>query len=331
MPRLTTPALLILAALLLVGCADSGDDTDQRILSPYDEDAGLTDVGDHLDDANDAGDGDTLPDTDDAGGQDGPDVHDPTPDDVGSGAADAGDGFCQPAGDNKIRRDRFPAITGSSAPFLIRLDAPVDTAGEPADDGRRWDLSSQGDDDFTAQVTLEDPGDHWFGDLFPHATYAAPLSQGEDDEMGIFQITDDALLMVGIASPEDGYFRTELEYDPPVTVLSFPLELDKSWSTETRVSGSFGGNHVHGHDEVYTTSVDQAGTLKTPYGTFDVLRVNTHLEQEVWMGGFVWVTTEVQTHTFVAECFGTVARITSPDDQVGTEFDEAREIMRLGL
>lgn len=324
---------LALGAALVMGCADSGED-DQRILDRYDAGGDVAVQGSETGTEDTDGlspdsgiDGDNGEDYDDAG----------TPDD-GSDAqhvADANggnDGICQPAGDGVIRRDRVPLETGQSAPFLFGLDVPVNTAGEDIEGVRTWDLSAEGDGDFEEEVILKDPDDFWFGEVFPDATYATALSADDDtDELGVFEVTDDALLLVGLASPDDGLYRTELTYDPPVTVLSFPFEEGDQWEVETEAEGSFGGNHFHSHDEVYETVVDAAGDMITPYGTFPVLRVNTLREQEVWMGGLVWVTTEVRTMAFVSECFGTVARIISEEDEEEEEFDHAAEVMRLSL
>ncbi len=323
-------AAVLVAALIgsAIACA-SPDSDDQRVLSPY-EDAG-DDVGNSFDVATE--DTDTNADTADTGPPDA--ALDADDDDAatdtgnGTDAAPSNGDHCQPVGDGIIRHDRVPVEIGTSAPYQFSLDVDIDTAGEEVAGSRVWDLSQSYADDFVEDVAFEALDDHWFGEEFPDATYAAPLSAGDDDEYGIFEFTDDALLMVGVASPDDGYYRTELRYEPPVEILSFPLEEGDSWSTETRASGAYGGNHFHGHDEIYATEVDAAGELSTPFGTFPVLRVNTWLEQEVWMGGMVWVTSEFRTHTFVAECFGTVARIRSEEDDADEEFDRAAEVMRL--
>lgn len=327
----STSIIAFATTLVVLGaCADSAGDN-QPVLTPYEDAAATEDVdagtgGSAPEDASNGADaelnGDAEPD-----GAPGSDA-DPQPDaspnvDVGNGGE-----FCQPVGDGIIRRDRYSLQPGQSAPFKFSLDVSVDTEGQVIDGTRTWDLAEPHPEDFVDEVSLDDPGDHWFGEEFPDATYASPLSAGNDDEFGIFEVTDDALLMVGVASPDDGYYRTELRYDPPVTILPFPFEEGDSWETETRATGSYSGNHVHGHDETYRSEVDATGDLITPYGTFPVLRVNTHLTREVWMGWFT-STTEVRTHAFATECFGTVARITSEEDEADDEFSHAAEVMRL--
>jgi hypothetical protein len=77
-------------------------------------------------------------------------------------------------------------------------------------------------------------------------------------------------------------------------------------------------------DEEYQSQVDAHGTLKTPFGDFEVLRVRTDRTRTV---GFS-VTTQI-TYSFVAECFGTVATISSKENEDEDEFTDAAEVRRL--
>ena len=118
-------------------------------------------------------------------------------------------------------------------------------------------------------------------------------------------------------------YRTELEYDPPVVVLSFPLEEGASWTTEATVSGLTSG--VFGvFFEDYVSSVDARGDMITPFATFDAHRVRVDLTRTVG----ALVTTQV-TFAFVAECFGTVATVRSQTNEDGAEFNDVSELQRL--
>ncbi len=72
-----------------------------------------------------------------------------------------------------------------------------------------------------------DPTSQGFGASYPDATYAkrdnALLSFPSEDLWFVFQATGDALLMVGLASLADGETRTELTFDPAVTMFDFSL------------------------------------------------------------------------------------------------------------
>lgn len=235
-------------------------------------------------------------------------------------------GICQPNTDGVITRAEVPLRAGLKATYKVALDAPVNTAGtDGGDDRKLWDLSGSIDGDQNILIEATEPTGRWFSPDFLNASYVTRLSQGSD-LLGVFQITDEALLLLGVVSPEDGFTRTKLTYDPPVKVLQFPIQLNSSWQTEADVSGTANGV-VSVYDEDYISQVDAIGTLKTPYGTFDeVLRVRTELTRTV---GFF--TTTIRTYLFVSECFGTVATIVSEDDESDIEFTTAAEVRRLSL
>ena len=58
----------------------------------------------------------------------------------------------------------------------------------------------------------------------------------------------------------------------------------------------------------------------------DVLRVNTRFERHLGLGV---LPTTLRTHTFVAECFTTVAVVRSVEGHDAPEFDGASEVRRL--
>ena len=124
-------------------------------------------------------------------------------------------------------------------------------------------------------------------------------------------------------SPQEGFDKTELTYSPPVVVLAFPVTEGNSFSTDATVTGTALGIPVF-YSELYQSNVDAHGTMKTPYGDFDVLRIGVSLTRTV--GALV---TEVRSYLFTAECFGTVASIRSNDNEAGSEFTTAAEVRRL--
>lgn len=252
----------------------------------------------------------TAPD----GGRSGPDAG-------GAGGADASAGSCAPNHDGVITRGEFPVMAGESANFLVATDVTVDTAGTLGSDGtRHWDLSKQLSGDANVDVVLQPVAGSWFASSFSGATYATQLSQ-KSDLLGVFEINDSALLLRGIVSPKGGAARTELTYDPPVKVLVFPLTTKSTWSTDTSVSGVADGI-PSAYSESYDSKVDAVGDVATPYGTFPVLRVQT---SSVVTAAAV----PVQSFSFVSECYGQVAEITSQNYETSTEFTDAAEVRRL--
>jgi hypothetical protein len=171
-------------------------------------------------------------------------------------------------------------------------------------------------------LELADPSGEWFADVFPDATYYTPLSAASD-LLGVFQATEDSLLLLGVVSPEDGLFRTEIEYDPPVTILDFPLEEGKTWTVDSNVSGLYDGV-VSVYDEVYEFEVDANGVLMTDFGNFQVLRVRSTMDRTVGILNYVF-----RSFAFVTECYGTVATIAAQEDETEVEFTDVAELKRI--
>lgn len=241
--------------------------------------------------------------------------------------ADAGDDtgtpvLCRPDNDGVISADEVTVRAGLRATFKIAADAEFDTRGTVVNDVTTWDLDVALNQDQLEIVELKDPAGQWFETLFPTATYYTQLSTSSE-LLGVFESTDDALQLSGVVSPEDGLFKTEIAYEPAVNVLKFPIQEGASWTTETSINGTVNGV-LSFYSEDYTTVFAGSGKLKTPYATFDVIRLRTDLTRTA--GLFV---TKVRTYTFIAECFGTVATVVSNDNETEVEFQTAREIRRL--
>ncbi len=237
---------------------------------------------------------------------------------AGSGAS----GVCSPNEDGTITRDEVPLEPGLDAKFRIATNVTFSTAGTMDAGDTTWDLSTTlAGDHATLIETLPLPGT-WFADVFPGASYAARLTDTET-LLGVFEITEDALLLRGIVSPEGGVTRTELTYEPPVEVLSFPLVQGKTWSTDANITGVTSGVFSV-YTETYDSVVDKRGTIITPFSTFDGFRVRVDLTRTV--GALV---TTQKTFAFVTECFGNVATINSELNETSAEFTQVSEIRRL--
>jgi hypothetical protein len=257
------------------------------------------------------------------GGDSGPTTGDP-PD--GGGSSSGGDATipgCSPNKDGLITRAEVPVQAGLKATFRVAEDVDVDTAGTPGANGARsWDFSGALANDANVIIETMALTDKWYAPKYSGATYASKL-RTSSDLIGVFETAPATLALRGVVSPADGLYRTELAYDPSVSVLSFPLKMDDTWTTDTNVSGVAEGYPV-AYTEKYESVVDAKGTLKTPLGTFDVLRVRVLLTRTIGI-----VTTKVRTFAFVTECYGTVATITSEDNEGDVEFTHALEIRRI--
>jgi len=241
----------------------------------------------------------------------------------GSSQVDAGPSFvCKPDHNNAIERDEVAFAPGVAGTFRVALGTTFKSEGVKQTDGTRvWDLAGKLAGDADVTIKTESVGGRWFSTTFPKATYAARLTTSSD-LLGVFRATDAELQLLGVVSPDDGLFATRLTYDPPIPVMKFPLTPDANWTVKSTVSGKAQGV-IALYTETYASNVDARGAVKTPFGNFPVLRINTHLLRTVGL-----LNTDVRSHFFVAECYGTVATIRSVDGTKNAEFSSAAEIRR---
>lgn len=261
---------------------------------------------------------------DPAGGDSGPSTTDAADNDGGgSSSGDATVPGCTPNKDGVITRAEVPVQAGLRATFRVAVDVDVDTAGTPGPNGTRsWDFSGALANDANVIIETMALTNKWYAPKYSGATYASKL-RTTSDLIGVFETAPATLALRGVVSPDDGLYRTELAYDPSVAVLSFPLKMDDTWTSNTNVSGVAQG-YPAAYTEKYESVVDAKGTLKTPLGTFDVLRVRVLLTRTIGL-----VTTKVRTFAFVTECYGTVATVASEDNETDIEFTRALEIRRI--
>jgi len=237
-------------------------------------------------------------------------------------STDGGPITCAPNNDGTIHREEVPLRAGVHATFKVALGATVNTAGTLEGGRRVWDLTAPLADGHLLTGETRPVTGTWYAEDFPNATYAARLSD-TNELLGVFRVTETALELLGVVSEQDGLTSTKLTYDPPVKVLSFPLTVGKTYSTESTVTGRAQGVIAY-YWETYENQVDAEGDLKTPFSTFHVLRVRTKLTRQVGM-----LTTVVRSFAFVTECFGTVATVRSEDGEDSVEFTKASEVWGL--
>jgi hypothetical protein len=236
---------------------------------------------------------------------------------------------CTANKDGVITRDEVPIAAGLHATYKIATNVDVSTAGAPAANGRRtWDFSGALTGDDGVLVETQPINGKWYAPDFANATYASKL-QKTSDLLGVFETSPGALLLRGVVSPTDvAATKTELTNTPAVSVLKFPLQLGATWTTSTKVGGMAQGVSFFGvtYDEKYENKVDAAGELKTPLGTFEVLRVQVLLTRT---NVPLTANKTIRTFAFVTECYGTIATITSTDNEADVEFTRAAEIRRI--
>jgi len=237
---------------------------------------------------------------------------------------------CVPNKDGTITRDEVPIAAGLHATYKIGTSENVSTAGTTGAGGKRvWDFSAALASDQSVIVETQALTGKWYETKFAGATYASKLSVSKD-LLGVFETSPGALLLRGVVSPTESASGTSLTYTPAVSVLKFPLTMGAAWTTDATASGTAAGVDLafFPTTEKYESKVDAEGELKTPLGTFNVLRVAIVLTRKVTTGVVV-TPTVVRSFAFVTECYGTVATVTSADNEANAEFTSASEIRRI--
>ena len=241
---------------------------------------------------------------------------------------------CVPNDDGRIERSEVFFQPGLRATFKISGPASFDTAGVAASDGgRRWDFTSALPGDTSRLVETKALTGEWYESRFPDAGYVTELGQGST-LLGVFSSSPDALYLQGVVSPKSDA-GTELHYAPWVKVLQFPLQAGGSWGTDANVTGTFQGLVIGTglplQREVYTSAVDRSGDALTPFANFHSLRVRTVLERYFRANTFPpwYLTTTIRSFSWNTECFGTMATLSSTNNEASTEFTSTAEVRRL--
>lgn len=258
-----------------------------------------------------------------------------------SGTPDAGTPLgCIPNDDGRIERSEVFFQAGLRATFKISGPASFETAGVAASDGgRRWDFTPALAGDTSRLVETKSLQGEWFAAGFPDAGYVTELGQGSD-LLGVFGTTNDALYLQGVVSTINSTTATEIFYAPWVKVLQFPLQEGASWGATSTVSGKYQGFVIGNaqfftglpfQQEVYTSTVDRSGDATTPFANFHTLRVRTRMDRSTRVYANLGWTPALTLRTFSwnTECFGTVASLSSTNNESSTEFTDAGEVRRL--
>ena len=244
---------------------------------------------------------------------------------VGSNGSGS-NGVCTPNHDGMIEASELPLAAGRNANYLTAAGSGIswDTTGSAGSDNMRsWDLSAALAGDTEHSIMLTAPTGAWWASDFPAATYASILSESAPTTLGVFHVDAAGVTLIGVVSSSGGPTQTELTYDPPAKILAVPFMAGSSWTSTSTISGTLLGAPT-AYSEEYDSTVDQVGTMKTPYGSFPVLRVATNLLRNS--------VADTRTFAWVAECFGSVAQVSSqafPASVPSGEFSNPAEVWRI--
>lgn len=206
----------------------------------------------------------------------------------------------------------------------VDLAGQVDSAGS-----RRWDFSSDDASDQYLQVEAEAISGKWYASSFAQADFVID-ADGSGRTENIYRRDEEGLYLIGVASskedPAEG--KTLIVYDQPVALYLFPLETGKNWvSVGTSRNAMVRGLPYAGKD-TYKVTVEAVGELNLPDLTFEQAHM---VRTEVLIEPAVGTSISQQQISFLFECFGEVARVTSLSDEDETFFTTANEVRRLAL
>lgn len=233
---------------------------------------------------------------------------------------------CLADGDHVIEADEARPVLGASLVYLANgagEETALEVDGEVVDGVRTWRFDGERATDRRVESIVYDPSALWFAEEFPDASYAEAVQGYETLMLGVYRATEDAITLLGLASPDDE--STLVHYDPPVDVARFPLELDRSWEQTTQATGVV--QHVaFNAEETYTVTADATGEVIVPAGTYPVLRVRTDLDRRAGP-----LSDQRVSYVWLAECWGRVASASSPAGVTEPDFDVAEQFWRLAL
>lgn len=240
---------------------------------------------------------------------------------------------CVPNLDAKIEATELAPAFDTPVSYLVSpagKDQPVDLVPKPLADGKpRWDYSIDQRDDQVAVISASRIAGKWYAAQFPESAFVAPFDAAGRTE-AVYAYDAQSVSLLGLASrePDPPEGRTLFVYSAPVAIYKFPLSVGVAYTSVGEVKGAtLRGLPYAGRDR-YEVTVDAVGQLDLPDLIFQqVLRVRTKVTVEPAAGA---ATTQLQV-SFLSECFGEVARVTSKTGEKTDDFPVASEVRRLGL
>lgn len=240
---------------------------------------------------------------------------------------------CVPNLDEQIDRSELQTAIDVPVRYVVSPadeTRPVDLQGKEDEGGELvWDFATDFATDQALTVTATTLEGKWYQASFPDGAFVTPFDRsGGLESIGLLE--EDSLVLLGLASKEEdpAEGQTLLVYDPPITVLRFPVVVGQNFVSSGEITdGRIQGLPYAGRD-TYEVTVDAIGTIDLLQLTFEqVHRVRTKVTVEPAVGA---AAVRYQT-SFFAECFGEVARATSDGDATSHDFTEAAELRRLGF
>jgi hypothetical protein len=237
---------------------------------------------------------------------------------------------CTPNIDGVIERDEYINIGLTNTVVLASMPGTmtsVDVKGVVDGDGTiTWPFASDALGITPTQVVAEPVATKWYASSFPGAQYAFTTTDGAFDF--VYSQTPDAIYLHGSASslesPTTG--QTLIAYTNPIEIYRFPLY--RGWSATMVAeipSGSvFNGFPFMGTD-LYQIVDDATGYIELP----DLTLTQAHRVRFTITNRPDGLPEIVRRQvSFLFECFGEVARVTSQLGEPTEDFTTAADVRR---
>ena len=240
---------------------------------------------------------------------------------------------CVPNLDGKIDANELTPSLDTPVRFLVSpagKDQSVDLVPKPFGTGKvRWDYSIDRKDDQVATIAASALKGKWYERSFPETAFVAPFDAAGRTE-AIYSYDAQAISLLGLASKEPNApeGQTLLVYSAPVAIYRFPLVPGAAYTSIGEVRNAMLRGLPYAGRDIYEVKIDAVGQLDLPDLVFEqAIRVRTKVTVEPAAGA---ATTQIQV-SFLFECFGEVARVTSKTGEKTDDFTTASEIRRFGL
>ena len=240
---------------------------------------------------------------------------------------------CAPNQDGKIDANELVPALGINATYLVSpagTERTVDLAGQNRDGRLVWAYAADYADDRTLRIQATSLDGKWYAASFPGlaSAFTTPIDASGTTE-GIYTHDDNGMYLHGIASRDPNpTTKTLFVYSTPITLYKFPLAPGGAWTTTGEVKNGFFSGLPYAGRDTYEVKVDAAGEIDLPDFILDqALRVRTKVTVAPAAG-----ITSVQLQTsYLFECLGEAARVTSKLNETNENFTTASELRRLGL
>jgi hypothetical protein len=239
---------------------------------------------------------------------------------------------CTPNLDGAIDANELKPVLDVATRLLVSpagVERTTTVVPAVKDGKNRWDYSVDYADDQMAELRATAIKGKWYASSFPEGAFALPFDVGGAYE-GIYIHDATALAFLGLAStvetPTEG--KTLWVYTAPVRLYQFPLRAGASYSVQGDVKNGTARGAPYAARDTYEVKVDAAGQVDLPDLIFEqALRVRVTATVAPIAGAPI-VNKQV---SFLSECAGEIARITSKAGETNDDFTTAKELRRLGL